>query len=139
MSWREIGALLLLSDKTTSVWVIEAFPALADWRRGHAWNVATVGAARGRPGEMCRAGGVRPVASASSDPSAAQAVQTHKRHADVAIGMDGTAPAALGGGRRGSRDRSRVTPAAVSAKAKREGLKPRYWRSRDRHPEPTEA
>ena len=38
MSWREIGALLLLSDKTASVWVIEALPALADCRRGHAWN-----------------------------------------------------------------------------------------------------
>jgi hypothetical protein len=35
LSWREIAALLRVSDKTATVWVVEALSALAGWRCGH--------------------------------------------------------------------------------------------------------
>jgi hypothetical protein len=34
LSWREIPTLLRVSDKTATVWAVEALIALADWRNG---------------------------------------------------------------------------------------------------------
>jgi hypothetical protein len=34
LSWRKTASLLRVSDKTPTVWVIEALSALADWRCG---------------------------------------------------------------------------------------------------------
>jgi hypothetical protein len=34
LSWREIGGLLRMSDKTAIAWTVEALEALADWRAG---------------------------------------------------------------------------------------------------------
>jgi hypothetical protein len=52
LSWREIGTLLRVSDKTATAWVIEAITALADWRCGRTIAPPPVLRYRNEPGRQ---------------------------------------------------------------------------------------
>jgi hypothetical protein len=52
LSWREIATLLRVSDKTATVWVIEALFALADWRCGRTVAPPPVIRFRNQPGSL---------------------------------------------------------------------------------------
>jgi DNA-directed RNA polymerase specialized sigma24 family protein len=52
LSWREIATLLRVSDKTATVWVVEALMALADWRNGRPTAPPPVLRFRNQPGSL---------------------------------------------------------------------------------------
>jgi hypothetical protein len=52
LSWREIATLLWVTDKTATVWVIEALSALADWRCGRTVAPPPVLRFRNQPGSI---------------------------------------------------------------------------------------
>jgi hypothetical protein len=52
LSWREIATLLRVSDKTATVWVVEALIALADWRNGRPVAPPPVLRFRNQPGSL---------------------------------------------------------------------------------------
>ena len=52
LSWREIAALLRVSDKTATTWVAEAITALADWRAGRTVTPPPMLRFRNQPGSL---------------------------------------------------------------------------------------
>ena len=122
LSWREIAALLRVSDKTATVWVVgAALSALSDWRRG-----CTVAPPLIHRYRISRADSDVYLRYVDARRTVAIPLARGQRWATGATGQEIAAELGL-------------TPGAVSAKARRERLKSRYQPSGDRHHEPIEA